>query len=408
MTHSITSAIRTDRQHPSTHPRLKLFLSADIIGSTAYKQPLDIRKRSVEDDLRWEWIIQGFYKEFRSRFQVNWDDMAIAGKPKVKRVLKGPRPVFWKTIGDEVVFWKELTGDLQVWLTLSAWLKTIADVRQWFKDTSGGQASQLDIKATVWVAGFPIRNKAVVPLVSVDSGNATGVHEAAETAALEHLNEYYREAMPETFQERVTDGELQKHPKITHDVDFIGPGIDVGFRLCGFSSSKKMSISLDCAYLMALTIDEIRHFQSQYRDNGQIGWDFFPTDCGPTDRNGTALQSFEGRLAVFFSGDDVLKGVLGGIQYPKFWINNVRSESLESARDAFYQRSRPTINWAELKTYCEKFYDDRAKFIARPFINNMRSIPFRNLSTAHVDFHKEHVKRVLRASKEVIRPGPKK
>jgi hypothetical protein len=338
-------SIHLDPDEPGTHPRLKLFLSADIIGSTAYKQPLDMRSsKDLQKTLDWSRIIQAFYKVVVDSFQKHWDGVSQAPvQPGASPVNMGSRPVFWKTIGDEVVFWKELTGDLQIWLAFSCWMKTIADVRSYFKSQN---AHQLDVKSTAWMAGFPIRNKAVPVTIGGRSGSPR-----------DHLNRFYR-------------GVADDDASVIGDVDFIGPGIDVGFRLSQFSSSKKMSVSLDCAYFLALTHGDILEFQKSYPE---ASWSFFPLGTGTG--TGTASQKFEERLSVFFSGNEPLKGVLGGIHYPKFWINTLREDSLDAAKDQFYRESRKRVEWANLLDYCSKFYADRAQFIAEPFIvsNDSRS-----------------------------------
>lgn len=332
------------KTHFAYHPRLKLFLSADIIGSTAFKQPLDFDKDPEDTPLVWAEVIQGFYKSVSENFHEHWQHstnfvITQSNKPDadedlVSRMI-GPEPRFWKTVGDEVIFWKELTNDRQLWMTLACWLKTVESIRDYFDGHRSDAVRALDVKSTVWVAEFPVRNKAVVKTM--------GSADLPARKIRSKLAHFYRNA--QTTQEHI---------------DFIGPGIDVGFRLGKFSSSKKMSISLDVAYLLARSHRAVGecHFLSDA--------DLLPEKVGA--KQGTFVQ----QLQVFYSGSEPLNGVLGGIRYPKFWIRSIRHESLDAANEALYLGEdgtrRTPVEWDHLKTFCQKFYEDRSKFVSRPFI----------------------------------------
>jgi len=333
------------RIDPVFYPRLKLFLSADIIGSTAYKQPLDIVKDAPEDHALWADIIQGFYKTIDEAFGEHWQNAynTLKSNPKARSgsaaLLLGPRPRFWKTIGDEVVFWKELTNSLQVWFTLACWLKTIESVRKFFPRHRDESANRLDVKCAAWIAGFPVRNRVVLDLVSKRKPG----HEM-----LEQLAAFYTESDEEDCEAPPT-------------ADFIGPGIDVGFRICGFASARKMSIGLDVAYVLAKSRVKMRRKAATL---GLLAEPFFPKDEGAED------VGFTDRLSVHYSGGEELKGVLGGIHYPKFWISALHHGSLEQAKVALYSRGDGRrVSWGPLEIFCERFYDDRRKFVSKPFIH---------------------------------------
>ena len=215
MTDSQKHPVDVDARFSGYYPRLKLFLSADIIGSTAYKQPNDLLS-DRDGNLDWAAVIQGFYSEAQLSFQSRWDELALAPwAAATTEVDKGPRPVFWKTIGDEVVFWKELTSDIQIWLTLSCWMKTINDLRIYLRKRNN---TSLDVKSSVWSAGFPVRNKAVPNEVFRAAGEAP-------RKPTDALAEFYS---------RLQNDDLSQ----TGMVDFIGPGIDVGFRLPPYNAAR--------------------------------------------------------------------------------------------------------------------------------------------------------------------------
>lgn len=340
---------------PAFHPRLKLFLSADIVGSTAYKQPLDILRDDPLAHARWAGIIQGFYKTIRESFLEHFRQasnrlLSEHGR-EAQRTLLGDEPRFWKTIGDEVVFWKELNSSVQVWLTLACWMKTVESLRNYFIDVAAGDpASQLDVKSAAWMAGFPVRNKAIVDLSSSDM---------PDDALAAHLNAFYEGA----------EG---------LDADFIGPGIDVGFRVTGLASARKLSVSLDVAYTLARTHNHVMDGLKERLS----AVDYFPL------RDGSTHSDFVERLRVYYSGSETLRGVLGGVRYPKFWISMVRHGSLEEAKVALYTREAGQgVSWAKLLSFCDLFYSDRRKYVSRPFIRNdphLNDIPprFRNFLVA--------------------------
>jgi hypothetical protein len=324
---------------PGFRPRLKVFLSADIIGSTAYKQPLDILRDDPRTHGQWAGIIQGFYKTIKEDFAEHWQQasnrLLLKHQDTAREYLLGPPPRFWKTIGDEVVFWKELTSSAQIWLTLACWNKTVASIRTYFEKVADQPGTQLDVKSAAWMAGFPIRNKAIVDVSS--SRAPIRMISGALTA-------YY-------------DG------NDTVDVDFIGPGIDVGFRITSHASARKLAISLDVAYALAMTHTEMAKLAEDY---GLLATDYFPEGTGSTSPH------FYDRLKVHYSGSEPLKGVLGGIRYPKFWISILRHKSLEAHRVALYTRDHSQhgqdVDWTKLQHFCDKFYEDRRKFVSRPFI----------------------------------------
>ena len=328
------------RIHAVFHPRLKLFLSADIIGSTAYKQPLDIVKDAPADHALWADIIQGFYKTIDEAFSEHWQDAYNSLKnnpdapPDVGKLLLGPPPRFWKTIGDEVVFWKELTNALQIWFSLACWLKTVESVRRFFRLNRNESANLLDVKCAAWMAGFPVRNRVVL-----DLNSARKPHQ-------EMMSQL------EAFYEGGDDAPT---------ADFIGPGIDVGFRVCGFASSRKLAISVDVAY--ALAKSRLR-MEAECDALGLAAAPFFPNDEGAED------SAFVNRLSVHYSGSEEMKGVLGGIHYPKLWISSLHHGSLEQAKVALYSSGDGRrLDWDALREFCNRFYDDRRKFLSKPFIN---------------------------------------
>lgn len=370
-------------------PKLKLFLSADIVGSTQFKQPLIAQNASGED---WSRYIKQFYDRMQEGFFTYWKecldliDRQGSGPADLMRIYAGSRPCRWKTIGDEILFWKVLSHENQVWLTLDAWLKTIRDMREWFRAEKTG----LDVKCTAWIAGFPVRNRAIVGKEREEEITGIGKLSRAMTdddfkraATLWSRSDYpflKNTAIIEKFY-READWDAP--------VDFIGPGIDRGFRIQGFATTARMPISLDLAYLMAISVLP--------RGDAEKGWELNshglhrefvdkPSTKDFADRRGDignakAARLFEGRtnlvspaitngLGVFYAGDALLKGVIGGAPYPNLWIDTQTPKSLDSRKEALAGANRSPIAWETLLGFCQSFFEDRADFMFAPFISD--------------------------------------
>jgi hypothetical protein len=295
---------------PFLEPRLRLFLSADIVGSTSLKQTRARPGGATEDWKNgpvWFSAIQGFYFEAAQAFLQEWADRK--GASDLPNELYGQEPTFWKSIGDEVLFVKVLGDHRQVATTLRCWFHAVERMRSFLKTEN----SSLDVKCTAWVAGFPYRNREVVigRYLNKDGHRVENYYQ--ESGSL--LNTIYTG----------TDG-------FGLSVDYIGPSIDTGFRLTSFSSSRKMVVSLDVAYLISMT-------------------------------------SFDGeveRIDLNYEGSHPLKGVMGGAPYPVFWINMSGSHSLAVKEDRL--RSQSVANREDVKEYCDAFYEEYSSFTFRPFI----------------------------------------
>jgi len=289
---------------------LRLFLSADIVGSTSLKQTR-ARPGGAAEDWKtgpvWFSAIQGFYFEAAQAFLQEW--IKRKKDSDQPQELYGDEPTFWKSIGDEVLFVKVLSDHRQVATTLRCWFRAVERMRSFLKNEN----ASLDVKCTAWVAGFPYRNREVV----------IGRYPSEDGRRVEN---YYQESG------NLLNSIYTKKNSSGLSVDYIGPSIDTGFRLTGFSSSKKMVISVDIAYLISMT-------------------------------------SFDGeveRIDLNYEGSHPLKGVMGGASYPVFWINMSGSHSLAVKEDRL--RAQTTSNREDVKEYCDVFYQEYSSFTFRPFI----------------------------------------
>jgi len=352
----------------SLHPRLKLFLSADIVGSTALKQPFDLSIVSLDHD-KWQQVIQGFYKQIDEKFKNAWTSASISLQKDIKERFFGESPRFWKTIGDEIVYWKCLSSDEQLRVTLRCWMDVIPKVRSWLKLWDPA----LDIKCTAWLAEFPVRNKAVwsendffptdrhaegIELNSLEK--VAELSPPTENKILLKLNDFY--------ERRLSDG----------SIDFIGPGIDVGFRISQWSSSIRFVIDVDIAYLMSLTESSWRASRVEQ---------LLPQDWLPR-RNGNFVD-------IYFGGSHYLKGVLGGSDYPRFWINLSDERSLYATHNALSSQPEKPSDFNRLQNFCMKYYEERSKYIFEPFINSAFSQSSEKISNSYELLLTDIVKRYL-------------
>lgn len=172
----------------------RIFASVDVVGSTQFKM------RQPEDSGTWANVFRQFFDEFPTTLRSRYASLgSIAGGGEVV-----PMRV-WKYIGDEILFVAELTRHEQVAFHVMAFKDALNEYALQFKKKPG-QAG-LALKGAIWGAGFPVSNAQVAPR---------------------------------------RDGE-------THGVeDYLGPCVDQGFRLCSLADSRRVPLSVDIAYMLAL------------------------------------------------------------------------------------------------------------------------------------------------------------
>lgn len=201
--------------------QLRLFLSVDIAGSTKYKN-----SRLDSDDYPpfWKDLFFKLYQEFHSLL-ISYISQARRDHTLARKIES------WKTIGDEIVFSAHVADEAEVYDIISGFLKALQDY-----DTEVMGYYPVRIKGSAWTAGFPIRNCIVVPF-----GN--GIN------------------------------------------DYIGPDIDIGFRLGKHSMPSRTVVSLDLADILS-------------------------------------RERTPGSLNFHHVGWSVLKGVFDDCPYPVIWIND--------------------------------------------------------------------------------------
>jgi len=241
---------------------LRLFLSADLAGSTAFKQ-----KQSGEV---WQRFFAGFYSQLPAFVNQFFQPDA-------------PKLSLWKTIGDEVVFSAELGSSSEVPAMVDAFRKGVAAYREKIRKTPG----DLDLKCAAWTAGFPVGNLAV--------------------------------ELP---------GEGQW--------DYIGPGMDIGFRLVKEASPRRMPLSVELAYILTFS----------GRDNPDI----------------VVGRSLE------------LKGVGKGRRYPCLWLDCFQGndcsgwDHLELEEESLRHVPRASADPEKINAYCRSWLEHMGPPFLIPFI----------------------------------------
>jgi len=264
-------------------PKMRLFLSADIVGSTAYKQ------RQPESD-KWFRVVVRFYRDAELHFLSQW--RACAGCELVEstreHLFGNEPPELWKLIGDEVVFTKQVERPWQVAICIHVWMEALALLRAELRKADGS----LDVKSTTWLADFPLRNREVGLRVL-----PAPLDEPEDLAVANHLRlaAYYAK---ETGFAR----------------DFVGPSIDTGFRLGAFATPRQMAISVELAHVLSGVHGEVE-------------------EARPPSTQGVRYQA----PSIFYDGAEPLRGVMGGVPYPRFWID-VGTERLHQTEDRLLDR----------------------------------------------------------------------
>ena len=302
--------IKLDQCPEFLKPRLRIFLSADIIGSTAQKQSKlgALDPNGQANDPSWFTTIQGFYFEAQQSVEESWEKLQTAlGTDS----YLGEAPTLWKTVGDEVLFTKVISDHRQVLAIVRCWISALQAMRDFLVREGKGR---LGVKSTIWLAEFPIRNKEVV--LSGDSFSQRGPIEDyfAENGRI--LNTYYLNGRSDI------------------NIDYVGPSIDTGFRLTTQASARKLIISVEVAYILAMA---------------------------PRLAN-QVIVPFDLR----YDGDVYLKGVMGGSGYPLFWIDLSTDDSAAVLSDRLLGQDKCDRDL--VSDFCRAFFDEKQDFVTPPFI----------------------------------------
>lgn len=298
---------------------LRVFLSVDIVGSTAIKQAAS-GKVSLSDRDNWQGVIVNFFSDFDSRLRHEWES-SIKNLGDDFEHLDGSTPIFWKGLGDEALYYVDLKSFDEALFCVASFLKTVNAVRRTIKSKD----SRLDLKAAAWLAGFPVNNFEFVVGASIERPHPN--HPVWDDDWVSTLN-----TRLDIANGVIRDGE----------VDFVGPQIDLGFRLAAHATPRKMVVSVDLAWLL---ITAYNRSKDKWTGRFDLTKSFY----------------LEERIS--------LKGVLSGTPYPLVWIDILPEEGFHEAEFTALKKEPAHAN--ALEEYCKQFISsmsDKHCWMILPFI----------------------------------------
>lgn len=322
-------------------PHLRLFFSADIVGSTAFKQKPQAGGISDAQGKFPAWfnMVLAFYHQAEQAFSTNWAsfERSCAGEDSRNHWF-GPAPELWKTVGDEVLFTKQILHPAQAITSCHAWVRTLDDLRSQLKERG------LDVKSSAWLADFPLRNQEVI-LRSRLSGDTLSADDEYPFNNQLSLDAYYDDPSQSVIR------------------DYIGPSIDTGFRLGSLASARKFVISLELANVLSV-------------------------EQSKSDRD-TRLYSFGAlslrRFDFRYDGRVPLKGVLGGNPYPVFWIDLDPENEVHRAEDEVLGTPKPSA--AQVRSLSASFIASNDGYLCSPYFFDVAETidGFADISVTHLD-----------------------
>ncbi|WP_443750397.1 hypothetical protein [Asticcacaulis solisilvae] len=301
-------------------PRLRIFFSIDLCGSTKLKQGVGEAQWKISGELvqdAWQTVILDFYKEFNTYLS---EACETARSKKQSYQSYVPRNFeFWKSVGDELLYTAEIEVPDQAMIFTTIWLDALQRYGQKIRQIHG-----LDVKSTAWLAGFPIRNCEVI--FEVGEPRKLDLEDASLGQARQYvlLKEWY-------------SGVEHRNGLM---IDFIGPSIDTGFRVSQHSVPSRMCLSVDLTWMLA-----------QKNSNTDLG-----------------------ELSFHYIGRRQLKGVAGGRDYPIFAVD-------VPCEDKFLEAEIRMLKVQELdnthiaKT-CEAYISNKAHMVGIPFVPNSKETVF--------------------------------
>lgn len=345
---------------------LRLFLSLDIVGSTEFKHAASGNDASRS-------IVDGWAEPFLSFYQISVEQMEaqwlhVCGAMRTvepanasKRFDFGAAPAFWKGAGDEVLFSKEVCSPLDAMAAVHAFLAMMKEHRAQFRRKS----AQLNVKGTAWLAGFPVNNAEVMLPVRYERLPERLDDPVAENYRLLHL---YR------------DGRLEAAGQL----DYVGPSVDLGFRLRDHATPRRLVLSADLVWLLCHAHES----------------------CFTRERS---RCRFLGIPHIGYDGRQGLKGILGGQPYPLLWIEADPENEIDQAEDAVLRRTlaghTPTSDRVDhVSRFCTAFLNGRTPLQTQPYIGGCTDPQIAAVPPGHrqrLEAIENHVKRELERSSNV-------
>ena len=255
--------------------KLRLFASVDLVGATAYKA-----SKSPEGSPAWVATFTGFFEEFPGAIQSQYSNLP-QHPTHCTTTEERLRP--WKFLGDEILFTVVLNRYEDATTHVLALKKAIHSYSKGWSE----KGLALRLKGTAWLAGFPVTNREV------------------QIAG----------------------------PSEVSILDFIGPQMDLGFRIAKFADDKRLVVSADLALLLL---------------------------------DGADRYQWEKEFYLVFRGREVLKGVIGNDGYPIVFLH--MEDGVPDAEEKLLGIQH-LCNRTDLKYFVRNFIDNRKTHLFFPFID---------------------------------------
>lgn len=269
--------------------RVRLFLSVDLTGSTNFKS------KSGQSNLDWLKAFQKFYGEFPVLFSNKYTEICGVTEDIGERE-EAISPKVWKTIGDEIIFVNRVDSITHLGAYVKAFSTSLIEFGEMVETTYG-----LNTKGNGWLAAFPSPNCSI---------------QLSKTGS--------RDPFSGEFEVLTEDFELEVD-QTPHDFDFLGKGIDGGFRISRNSTIDTFTISPALAFLLCKA--------KRNKDTTKFDCDFL------------------------FHEPQIFKGVVGEKPYPIVSIDTNRDPQLKKIYDLQAELlQKPVVADSEiLSSYLEKY-----------------------------------------------------
>lgn len=241
---------------------LRLVLSIDLAGATAFK-----KLPEVDDENPWIIAFEQFYAAFPIELTKAYE-LAMPAYCSVPPFSTTSRFRVLKILGDEIIFSVELHRHQQAVYHLHAAMAAVKSINEKLAATY----RLLQCKPTAWLAGFPVVNS------------------------------------------EISMSDSSSSP------DYIGPSMDIGFRLARLSSPRKFVVSFDLAQMLSHALNDV--------------------------------SEIEGKPRFYFDGNEALHGVLNEIPYPIIWMDLFESIPLDERLRGI---ERKACSLTDVWTFCEAF-----------------------------------------------------
>lgn len=258
--------------------KLRLFASADLVGSTEFKHA------NSENPEKWSATFQQFFEEFPVEVEDAYQRIRLPCPPC-------PPLTPWKFSGDEILFSAVISDHREVVTHLAAFKDAVKSFpMKWIE-----KGVALTLKASCWTAGFPVKNMELF----IRSG-ASSIR------------------------------------------DYIGPSIDLGFRITKFADTRRFVLSADLAFLALESI--------------------------------TSNRCKDGALHIFLERREPLKGVIGNQPYPILWLD--MHDGKFAGDEELFGVSRQCLH-SRLRDYLEDFLtaNKMMPFIVTDENSNYSAVP---------------------------------